>query len=265
MLIYLLLFLLLLMPAQVFAATQVVDVDPAQGRVSVTKTGETEGIQAGEAVCLTRGAQRLGCGRAQTATHDRVWIGIGDKAPLFARGNVVTISRPERGISSVSEPTTVGTVRNKGEQKTFDAGLGGHISYAYFFPELYFNARVGDQATLGVEVIFSKFSSDASSSTLAGAFFNCTYYEKAVFNGLGFQVGPGLYSLGLTERGLAETLHMPAIKGQVFWRGTAKAAFNLDFGLALGAQYIFGKDSPIISYRFRDLLPYVNFFVGYQF
>ncbi len=249
-----------------YADTQVLEVDVAQKRVAIKRTYETQGWKAGEAVCLNRGAARIGCGRALMSTGDRLWIGMGDKARYLAKGNVVTVSRPERGISSIAAATSGTTTRRNENVNNFDVGIGGNMSFIYFNPELHFNVRLAEKFSMGLEGIYSKFKNNATDVSIAGGFLNFSYYHtNAAFRGFVFQLGPGFYSFNLKYRTVEDSLSLFAMRGQVYWRGTAKAAFNMDFGFGVGAQWVFDKPSPRIVYDFKGFLPFVNFFVGYQF
>ena len=140
------------------------------------------------------------------------------------------------------------------------------MSFIYFNPELHFNVRLNEKFSMGLEGIYSKFKNNATDVSMAGGFLNFSYYHtNATFRGWVFQFGPGYYSLNLKYRTVEEGLGMFAMRGQVYWRGTAKAAFNMDFGFGVGAQWVFDKPSALIVYDFRGFLPFANFFVGYQF
>lgn len=248
-----------------FADAPVLEVDVAGGRVAIKRTYETQGWKANEAVCLSRGTQRVGCGRALMATGDRLWINMGTNARMLYKGSLVTISRPERGISSINANAAT-TTRRSDSHNNFDVGLGGQMSFSYFNPELHFNVRLNERFSMGVEGILSRFKNGATEVGMWGTYLNFSYYHtNAAFRGWVFQFGPGFYELGLKYRTLELNTSMFALRSQAYWRGTAKAAFNMDFGFGLGFQYVFGKDVPGIDYAFRGFLPFVNFFVGYQF
>ncbi len=258
----------LLAASLAYGEAQVLEVDAAQNRVAIKRTYETQGWKAGEAVCLNRGTARIGCGRALMATGDRLWISMGDKTRYLAKGNVVTISRPERGISSIAASAAT-TTRKSDKLNNFDIGLGGHMSFIYFHPELHMNVRLNEKFSMGLEGIYSKFVNNATEVSMTGAFLNFSYYHtNSAFRGWVFQMGPGYYSLNLKFRTREESLNMFAMRGQVYWRGTAKAAFNMDFGFGVGAQWAFDPPpaaTSAIVYDFKGFLPFANFFVGYQF
>lgn len=254
-----------LFPLLAFSDTAVLEVDAVGQRVALQKNYELQGWKNGEAICLSRGTQRVGCGRALMATADRIWVGMGDKTRFVVKGSMVGVSRPERGISSISASTARTRRTDRGEHN-FDVALGGQLSPTYFFPQLTTNLRLNERFTIGLELDFNRYNNNDLDTLTLGAFLNFTYYlDPTVFKGFGIQFGPGYYSLALSYLGLNETLGLFAAKSQIFWRGTAKAAFNLDFGVGVGFQYVFKKDSLLIDYAFHGFLPFAQFFVGYQF
>lgn len=255
----------LLFPLLAFSDTTVLEVDPAGQRVAIKRNYETQGWKNGEAICLNHGTTRLGCGRALMATSDRLWVGMGDRARFVVKGSIVGLSRPERGVSSIASSESGYRKRDKGEHK-FDVLLGGHMSLTYFYPHFSFDVKLNERFTVGLEIDYYRFDSAETHIDLLGGGINFAYYlDPNVFKGFGIQLGPSLYRLGLTYYGLQDSVTLPAVKTMAFWRGTAKAAMNLDFGVGLGFQYVFKHESPLIDYQFAGFLPFVNFFVGYQF
>ncbi len=254
-----------LFPLLAFPDTAVLEVDAVGQRVALRKSYELQGWKNGEAICLNRGTQRVGCGRALMATADRLWVGMGDKTRFVMKGSMVSVSRPERGISSIAASRASSRRVDRGENN-FDVALGGHLSPSYFYPVITSNVKLNERFTLGLEFDFNRYASADTTATVLGGFLNFTYYlESSVFKGWGIQFGPGYYNLGLTYFGLKESLGLFAAKTQIFWRGTAKAAFSMDFGVGVGFQWVFKQDSTLIDYDFHGFLPFAQFFVGYQF
>ena len=255
----------LLFPLLAFSDTAVLDVDATGQRVAIKSNYETQGWKIGEAICLNRGTSRLGCGRALMAAGDRLWIGMGDRARFVVKGSMVSLSRPERGVAAIASSQASYRKRDRGE-KNFDVLLGGHMSLAYFYPHISFDVKLNERFAVGIEVNYYRFDSVDTQIDLLGAGLNFSYYmDPNVFKGFGIQLGPNFYHLGLQYFGLKDGVGLPGLKTMAFWRGTAKAMFNMDFGVGLGFQYVFKHESPLIDYQFHGFLPFVDFFVGYQF
>ncbi len=217
-------------------------------------------------LCLYSDDTRQACGKILKIKKNKaqgVMIVSLFKPPRdLSKGQQIELRTAGRGVAS----TGIEQIVRRDHDYTFNVAAALAGGHNYFFPELLIQVAVMPQLSLGVEPIYVDFKSSNSSQVKAvGGFLNATYYyTHYAFRGVYFQGGVGYYSLDLKVNNTTEKISPLAGQALVGWRGKAYWSLGMDFGLALGAQYV-AADPKVIQTSFKGLLPVIRVDVGFSF
>lgn len=137
------------------------------------------------------------------------------------------------------------------------------VGVSYIFPTLQYQQMLTNHIATGV--LASVLSIPVGNGSLRGygGLLTINSYGLEPFRGPWFQLGAGLYSLTANTVGVDETYTSAAALTNVGWRFLWSSGIN--FGVGVGAQYLFNPKPANSSLDFSGLLPSISMDLGFAF
>ncbi len=241
-------------------AAEVLKVD---ANSTVWISSKNEKVQIQDQLCVYQATGLLGCGDVIALTADRFALKLYETKSASRAGEIVTLRKTKRSLATTEKLS--GKFEDGSSRSYVDIGLGFNAGLNYYYPSMHLQLAVARSFSLGLEPAYASYSQNGDSVTLLGGYVTATYYyTHFAFKGVNFQGGLGYFNVKATSGTTSQEMSPMAAKLSVGWRGRALIGLPIDFGGALGGQYIFSQNAPLDT-SFKGLLPLLNVFVAYCF
>ncbi len=226
-------------------------------------SGPRDSIKVKDRLCVYKAMGMVGCGEVIVQTRDRFALRMYDKRAKALKGEVVSLRKTKRTIATTEQLAS--KFEDGSKRSIVDLALGFNAGLNYYYPSLHFQIALNRNFSLGISPAYAKYSQSDDSVTLFGGYITATYYyTHFAFKGVNFEGGLGYFNVKASSSLASEEMSPMAAKLTAGWRGRALIGLPIDFGGALGAQYIFSNNSPLDT-TFKGFLPLLNVFVAYCF
>lgn len=161
-------------------------------------------------------------------------------------------------------------IENKPATEDLDERYMGHgcmsnisLGLNYIFPAVQYQQAVTNTVTIGVLPMYLSTPTGNGALTGLGTYLTMNRYSIEPFHGDWMMLGLGFFKLTGTANGVSTDYTSPALILNVGWRWFWDSGIN--FGFALGFQYMISPKPPSGSLDFSGLLPSIALDIGYAF
>jgi hypothetical protein len=138
------------------------------------------------------------------------------------------------------------------------------VGLNYIFPNLQYQQGLSNHLTTGLTAIYLGTPVGTGDLKAGGGLITLNYYSEKLFSGNWIQLGAGYYGVTLSSsNGKSDSFRTPVGMALVGWRFTWENCIN--FGFAVGAQYLFQAKTANVDVGFSGLFPSISLDFGVAF
>jgi len=144
-----------------------------------------------------------------------------------------------------------------GNLSNLSAGL------SFIYPTFHYQQALHENFAFGIQPIFVSATAGNGTVKGLGSYLTFNYYGIEPFHGEWLQLGVGVFGLNANVNGTESKYYSPALQATAGWRWYWDTGLN--FGFAVGAQYLIKSQPDNQSIDFGGLLPVVALDFGFSF
>jgi len=238
----------------------------------------------GDALCVQRRGYEIACGKVRQANElaalveimqkSEAAIVVGESVREAGAGNSEALQKPP--VLAATPPNAPAALA-EGEDDERDPAaqievsqmvgppkMGNVLAGAnYVFPGARYEQALGQHWSIGAGALLVAYPVAGGTLKGTGITGNISYYEAGWFRGLWLYAGAGMLNLKAALNGVEEPLSTLLLSGASGWRFQWENGLN--FGFAVGLNYLTKVQTPSVPLDTSRLLPSVVIDFGFAF
>lgn len=133
----------------------------------------------------------------------------------------------------------------------------------YIFPNVQYQQALSDHFATGLTGMYIGTPVGNGSLSGYGGYLNLSYYSQSAFKGSMVELAAGVFAATSHVNGNDNSFFTPSVMALAGWRWLMDSGLN--FGFAVGAQYLVTESSSAPELGFSGLLPCIALDIGFGF